>query len=304
MHDDAVGDGSWARALDGETAFEVGYRLHRLGLASEGFEVTPGYARAEEQLRRAVRVRLPPKTAWANVAEALSGEAAPEGAESDRGWYRRRFEAGEGKEVVQTVAAVTAFDTRWRPGAPVTFVVSPALRGMPCFARVVRPECGGGAIVAAGPGMPASLGLLGAVALGIEDVVMSALPEDLPAETRHFVVCMVAGSVLLAAGIGPGALDAVLTDTTRVLVPPQHRDGVIEKRIYSLEKRGLLDQPPGEIDRTIHGLARRRADRLHRAWQRGFFVPRGLTVPGLGPDAGTGDGQPFGPSAGGPEIPG
>jgi len=283
------GLGAWARVLEGEAAFEAGYRLHRLGLASEGCEVTPGYARTEEQLRRSVRVRLPPKATWSCVAEALSGEAAPEAGESDRGWYQRRFEAGEGKEAAGIAAAVAGLDTRWRPAREVTFVVSPALRGMPCFARVVRPEWGTqGGVVAAGPGMPASLWLLGAVALGIEEVVMSALPEDLPDETRHFVVCMVAGSVLLAAGIGVGALDAVLADTTRVLVPPQHRDGVIEKRIYSLEKRGLLDQPPGEIDRTIHGLGRRRADRLHRAWQRGFFVPRGLVVPGLGSDAVTG----------------
>jgi len=270
----------WARALEGDAAFEAGYRLHRLGLGGESYEVTPGYLRTEEQLRRSLRLRLPPKVAWTTVAEALGAEVA-DGPESERGWYQRRFEAGEGRDAPSLAAAMAGFDTRWKPAREVTFVVSPALRGLPCFASATAAACGGVGVVAAGPGMPASLWLLGAVALGLEAQVMEALPEDLPLETRHFVVCMVAGSVLLGAGIGPAALDLVLGDATRFLIPPQHRDGVIEKRIYSLEKRGLLDQPPGEIDRTIHGLGRRRADRLHRAWQRGFFVPRGLVVPGV-----------------------
>jgi len=28
-------------------------------------------------------------------------------------------------------------------------------------------------------------------------------------------------------------------------------------------------------------MGRRRADRVHRAWLRGFFVPRGMMLPGL-----------------------
>jgi len=278
---------SWARVLDDDAGFEVGYRLHRLGLTGRGFEVTPGYLRTEEQLRRAARMRFPPDVAWKSVAEALTGEAPPESATSDRAWYRRRYDAGEGRQAPELARAIMEIDTRWAPPGDVAFVVTPALRGIPCLSRSTLPELGAAPLIASGVGMPATLGLLGAAALGIEGPVMAALPDDLPDETRHFVVLMVAGSVLLAAGIGPQALDRLLTDATRVLIPPQHRDGVIEKLIYSLEKRGLLDQPPGEIDRTIHGLARRRADRLHRSWQRGFFVPRGSTVPGLPANAGT-----------------
>ena len=80
-------------------------------------------------------------------------------------------------------------------------------------------------------------------------------------------------------------LDGLLIDTTRSLIPPQHRADEIERRIASLARRGLIDQPPGEIERTIHGLGRRRPDRLHRAWLRGFFVPRGVVVPGVRPNA-------------------
>lgn len=276
---------SWAVTLEGEAAFEAGYRLHRLGLAGEGFEVTPGYLKAETELRRVARVRLPPPVAWASVAEALAAAEVPEGASSDRAWYRRRVEAGEGREVGAFAAKVTAIDTAWRPKVATGFLVSPAVRVMPCLARAPHEVCGGRPLVVVGPGLAESLGLLGAVALGVEAVVMDALPEALPAETRHFVVMMVAGSVLVRRGIDLAALDVLLADTTRVLLPPQHREGVLEKRVRALVKHDLVDQAPGEIERMIHGLARRRADRLLRAWQRGFFVPRGLDLAALEPGA-------------------
>jgi hypothetical protein len=268
---------SWARALASDAALEAGYRLHRLGLAGSGFEVTPGYARAEEQLRRVTRLRLPPSVPWESVAAALGGEPASEDA-ADRAWYLRRREAGEGREAAPLAAAVEGLATGWRPAGEVAFVVSPALRTLPCLASRTAAACGGSATVAAGPGLPPSLGLLGAAALGVEEVVRSGLPEELPFETVHFVVCMVAGSRLVHAGLEGAALETLLTDATRLLLPPQHREGVIERRIQSLVRHRLIDQPPGEIERTIHGLARRRADRLHRAWLRWFFVPRGVSL--------------------------
>ncbi len=243
--------------LEPEAAFEVGYRLHRLGLAGTAFEVTPGYLRTEEQLRRAMRVRLPPPATWQDLAEALSGEDAPI---DDRAWYRRRFEAGEGREA-ETLSPLSD---------AVAFVVSPALRTMPFIAP---------GIVATGPGLPHTLAALGVAAHGIAELILGALPEALTPATRHFTLLMAAGSVLVKT-LPDEQIEALLVDVTRVLIPPQHRENLIEKRILSLSNRNLLDQPPGEIERTIHGLQRRRPDRLHRAWMRGFFVPRGVVLPG------------------------
>jgi len=271
---------SWARSLEGEVGLEVGYRLHRLGLSEGAFEVTPGYRRTEEQLRRAARVRLPAAVAWRSVAEALAGEGADD---SDRAWFMRRRELGEGREGAELARAVAAIECPWRPAHEVGFVVSPALRDAPALAPRTAEACGGGPVVASGPGMPATLGLLGACALEVEDVVRAGLPEELGAETARFVACMVAGSVLVSAGLEGAALDALLIDATRTLIPPQHRADEIERRIAKLARRGLLDQPPGEIERTIHGLGRRRPDRLHRAWLRAFFVPRGVEIPGVRP---------------------
>ena len=273
---------SWARALEGEIGLEVGYRLHRLGLMDGAFEVTPGYRRAEEQLRRAARVRLPAAVGWKSVGEALAGDGADD---SDRAWFQRRRELGEGREAPELARAVAAIVCPWQPAREVGFVVSPALRDVPCPAPRTAAACGGGPVVASGPGMPASLGLLGACALEVEEVVSSGLPEQLGPETARFVAWMVAGSVLVSAGLEGAALDGLLIDTTRTLIPPQQRADEIERRIASLARRGLIDQPPGEIERTIQGLGRRRPDRLHRAWLRGFFVPRGVVVPGVRPNA-------------------
>lgn len=272
---------SWARALEGEVGLEVGYRLHRLGLVAGAFEVTPGYRRAEEQLRRAARVRLPTEVGWRSVAEALGGDGADE---ADRAWFMRRRELGEGREGAALAQAVGAIACPWQPARQVWFVASPALRDVPCLAPSTAEACGAGAVVASGPGLTASLGLLGACALEVEEAVRAGLPGELGPETVRFVALMVAGSVLVAAGLEGAALDALLIDTTRGLIPPQHRADEIERRIAGLSRRGLIDQPPGEIERTIHGLGRRRADRLHRAWLRGFFVPRGVEIPGVRPE--------------------
>lgn len=269
---------TWARTLPAGVAGEVGYRLHRLGLNGGTAEVTPGYARAEHELRRSMRLKLPPAVPWRSVREALAADAVIEGTASDRPWYQKRLEAGEGREAAALAEAVGAIDTEWRPPSAVAFVTSPALRALPFGVPSPRPECGGMPLVALGPKAPAELALLGAVALGVSGAVRAELPLDLDPEVAHFVEHMVAGTVLVNAGVAPAALDAILIQTTRALIPPQHRGGVLESRIRRLQREDLIDQPPGEIDRTIHGLSRRRADRLLRAWQRGFFLPPGLTL--------------------------
>jgi hypothetical protein len=87
--------------------------------------------------------------------------------------------------------------------------------------------------------------------------------------------------VLVRAGAVGEGLDRLLVDVVQHVLPPQHRAETLTRRIQKLADRGLFDQPPGEIERTLHGLGRRRADRVHRAWQRAFFVPRGVTIPGI-----------------------
>lgn len=271
---------AWAQVASSE---EAAYRMHRLGLSETAFEVTPGYLRAEEQLRRAMRTRFPNPVPWPSVAAAL---AAEEVSDEDRAWFAKRREAGEGREagpLVEAIAMLPAVGLTWRPPAdkPVYFLASPALRPLPALARVVAPACGAGPIIAFGPGLVPTLAVLGAAALDVEDLVVSALPAGIDPAIAHFIVLMVAGSVLVRAGAVGEGLDRLLVDVVQHVLPPQHRAETLTRRIQKLADRGLFDQPPGEIERTLHGLGRRRADRVHRAWQRAFFVPRGVTIPGI-----------------------
>ncbi|MCC6625559.1 MAG: hypothetical protein IT385_30250 [Deltaproteobacteria bacterium] len=245
----------------------VAYRLHLLGLDEAAFEVQPAYRRTELKLRPKVPRGL---VAWATVDEALAASEVPD---ADEAWFERRWQAGERELHAQLAAAMDALvrDDGWAAAlAPdVRVVVSPAVRGVPALAPATR-------TVAVGPDTPPTLVGLGVVAL-VHDFER-AIPLDVPAPTRRFTALMAAGTRALDHVRG-AALDALLEDVTRHLLPPQHRADELAAHVHALERRGLLDQPIGEIDRTIHGLGRRRADRVHRAWQRGFFLVRGGAAP-------------------------
>jgi len=246
-----------------EADVDAGYRLHLLGLQGEAaFEVQPAYLRTEQKLRPRVPRGL---VAWTTVDEALATTEVPS---DERAWFLRRWEAGESVAhagVAQSMRALVS-DPGWAAAltADARVLVSPAVRALPALAPASR------TIVVAPDGSP---GLVGLGLLALVHDLEPAIPREVPAVTRRFTALMAAGTHALAHVSGP-ALDALLVDVVRHLLPPQHRAAELAAHVRALTSRGLLDQPPGEIERTIHGLGRRRADRVHRAWQRGFFVVR------------------------------
>lgn len=258
---------------------ELGYRLHLLGLSGAGDEVPPSYRRAEEVLRRAARVPFPrdevlPK----DLVSALSG--TPD--KRDWPWFERRAQAGEAAEVGRAEGRlVAAVDALWPEAAPAeplaTLVVSPALRALPLLVgRDGGPGPGGRPLLFAGPEAVPEVLLLAALVLPhaarLEEAYLASV-RPVSAMARRFGVLMVGGSLLQQREPPSALLDRVLTAVVQEVLPPQHRGDEVARWIYAMES--CLDQPPGEIERTIHGLSRRRADRVHRAWVRRFFVPRG-----------------------------
>lgn len=258
-----------------ESRRELGYRLHLFGLTGSGDEVPPSYRRAEEALRRAARVPFPrdellPRT----LDEALVGPVEMR----DMAWFERRAQAGEAAEVERAEARlVEAVHGLWPDGAPevpvATLVVSPALRPLPLL---VGGEGGARPLILAGPEVSPEVLLLAALVLPhaarLETGYLASVRDVTPA-ARRFAVLMVGGSLLHYREPPSALLDQVLKSVVQEVLPPQHRGDEVARWINSMAS--CLDQPPGEIERTIHGLARRRADRVHRAWVRRFFVPRG-----------------------------
>lgn len=208
-----------------------------------------------------------------------AGTWEAEGAESARG---RLVVAGDGKGCgdERDGGAPLEVDDR----EPVGLILSPALRPIPILCpRASRNGAGEGeganrGLVAAGPGVSAELLVLGVLAMP----VARALEERFARashEARRLGALMVAGSRLVAMRPPDEVLEPVLEAVVRELFPPQHRQEELERLVRALVPE--LDQPPGEIERAIRGMGRRRADRVHRAWLRGFFVPRGLRIAGL-----------------------
>jgi hypothetical protein len=266
----------WLTPLEGDARREAAYRLHLLGLTGGHPEVMPGYLRTEEQLRRAAKVKLPHRPAWTSVTEALG---APSVDRSDWPWFERRLALGEGQEAAGLAAAAVALMPDWRPprvaetetGPRGMFLVtSPAVRPMPAFG-----DLAGCPVVAAGPQTSPELIVLGATARCLTEPLRASL-ADLPPTTAAFCALMAAGTAFLARAPTSDKVDAMLRIVVRDVLPPQHRAEEVHAHIQRLAPR--LDQPPGEIERTMHGLGRNRADRLHRAWLRGFFVPRGVAL--------------------------
>ena len=247
-----------ARPALGPAQVTARHRLHLLGLRGGTDEVTPGYQRGEARLRRDLPRGLP---AWESVEDALS---APESPRLDDVWFltRDRAEAAA-REAAR--AALGADTDGW-------LVLSPALRGLPSLAPGVG-------LVAAGLETPPSLCRLARAALHPAAVIARALPA-VARPVRRFSALMIAGAAL-APTLLSADLDALLTDVATHLLPPQHRGAETEALLLACRDAGLLRDHPGEIERLIHGLSRRRADRVHRAWLRGSFaLPGDATTAG------------------------
>jgi hypothetical protein len=266
--------------LADESRRDLAYRLHLLGLGGAGDDVPPSYRRAEETLRRGARVPMPaaadlPQT----VEQALSGPVDAR----DRSWFERRAQSGEAAEVERIEGKLqVSIDGLWPrplPTEPLALlVVSPAVRPLP----LIVSRDGERPLICAGPEASPEVLVLAALVLpfvtSLEAHISAApVPKRISAAARRFAILMVGGSLLHEAAPPTAVLDQILVSVVRDVLPPQHRGEEVERWIKQVTP--LLDQPPGEIERTIHGLARRRADRGHRAWVRRFFVPRGYPLP-------------------------
>ncbi len=268
----------------------LAYRLHLLGIAGGGDEVVSGYLRAEELLRRAARTPFPKEPRGfgprATVSEALQAEVVDM---RDLPWFERRQAQGEEAEAARTqerlVGEVNALLDSMVGGAgaegigagSVRLVISPALRPIPSLCPH-GDAASGTPIIAAGPDVSAELLFLAVVAMPFADEVEQRF-ERAPFAARRLAKLMVGGSRIVRASPSDALIERVLVAVVHELLPPQHRQVELEKMIRKLVPE--LDQPPGEIERAIKGMGRRRADRVHRAWLRGFFVPRGMVLPGL-----------------------
>jgi hypothetical protein len=228
---------------------EAAFGFHQEALQGS-WRAAPGYRRADAELRRLTPGRFA----------------------DERSWFETRWRTGEGEATaahaqrLASGAAQWPF-ARWLGRVEVDVVVGMALGPLP---RLLETKLGGVLRVAVGPAGPESLVALAALAHekvpGLD--ALSLQPPWCDTLPLHLAATAVVADPALAPW-----LDRLLADAGRTLLPGPEREAAFERALCRLAETRLA-QPRGEVERIARGLAKRRLDRLHRAWTRGFFVLR------------------------------
>jgi len=230
---------------------DVAYRLHRLAIDSpDDARVARGYARQDKALRR--------------------------GAQDDRTWFDRRFSLGEEASMTEAsrVLAQELDGLGWplpKGWGDTTVQRTPALRVVDVSVDSQHVATGGRA--------PAELVMVGLHGARYRELVEAQ--DDLSEADRTLLELHLGATFLVQTQPPRVDIDQLMTTAGRALLPLR---GEEEAGRVFLQRLGdtCLDQPPGEIARIASGFHSGRTDRLHRAWERGFFVPRGAKL--IAPD--------------------
>ena len=254
-----------------ETNLPVAHALHRV--AWRGLDDRLGrYVDADKRLRKAAG-KTPPEPPDSGRATASDALAASERVRWDAEWFDVRWNGGE-REAMEAAAQRIVEEARLIPDGGLVsegwaVIASPTLAGLSA-------ACPRSKRVGVGPRSEALLAVLTAV--GVE--LGLAMPlHDLNRQERRYLCLQVAASAILEATGDEEALSPWLAHALTFLSPVPSGREAHNAMIRGMAAR-LLDQPPGEIERISEGLCRAQAPRLHRAWRRGFFVPRDFDLAG------------------------
>lgn len=288
--------GPWVAEVDEAIA----YRLHVCGLTRpRPWWVAPAYARQDGALRRQAKRKagrrpargpageLPCDPAWA-LQPSGPGGGPPEdqrASSGERAWFSARWALGDraaaregAARVVREARALGGEGaegaervSRLLGGAPIRVLASAVVAGAVAHAETRR--------CAVGLTAPGGLAVLAWLAARLTPHL--GLPANLEPPLANLVAVHTAATLYLrVSDLDQAGTEALLKTAGRALLPARGDEDRARDEIWALA-REVLDQPPGEVGRMASGWHRGRTDRLHRAWQRGFFVPRGLDAPTL-----------------------
>ncbi len=228
---------------------EVAHRAHLLGLLHPS-----GYRRQDDTLRRGAR-----------LPRYRGGD--------DRSWFERRQRLGESAAMAEQAEAIASALDAW-----------PRVEGLLAPTIELTVACAAPAWPVSATRRPWRVVVAPRTAPGV--VLVAALAGSLrsflklraiPWYQRDLIAGHCAASLLVREPAFADRVDDLLRDIGLLFFPAR-----AERARFSDELRDLVarhgDQPPGEIERLVDGLAKGRLDRLHRAWLRDFFTPRGTVL--------------------------
>ncbi len=96
----------------------------------------------------------------------------------------------------------------------------------------------------------------------------------------HVLELHIAATVLISRPAFKDHVDPLLNQVGKTLLPQPGSEGIAQAQLERLAET-TLEQAHGEVQRIASGMHMGRTDRLHRAWSRGFFLPRNTTLEAL-----------------------
>ena len=251
--------------------FEACRIAHACALRDTAPYAVPSYRKRDRDLRKrgSFKGKVTDGTRGLDLVDLLERDEMLHG---DDPWFDKRWSLGEQTAVVRASAEIAQQAEKLGSfeldlGDSIDVTASAAIRwSVGVQSRVLVATRGTGYHV-----------LLAAIASRLrKHVSLSALSHF----DRHVLELHIAATVLVNQPAFASHVDRLLNQVGRELMPQPGSEGIAKAQLIRLGE-SVLEQAYGEIERIGSGLHQGRTDRLHRAWSRGFFVPRGVSLSGL-----------------------
>ena len=244
---------------------------HEAALQDSAPYALPAYRKRDRDLRKRAYFKGKMESA-ADNRDLMEKLLTPSSGAPENGWFKKRWELGEesavrnaSQRITDETNALGTFGFVLHDRYQVTS--SAAIRwSLACDKTVF--------VSMTGTGYHA---LVASVASKVRHLL--AL-EALSSFDRHVLEMHIGATILVAKPEFSGHLDQLLSDVGRDLLPQPGSEGIARAQLQRVAET-VLEQAHGEVERIASGLHQGRTDRLHRAWSRGFFLPRGVSLDSL-----------------------
>ena len=241
---------------------------HTAALQESAPYALPAYRKRDRDLRKRAffKIKIEPSAFESDLVDQLHLTAAPP---DDGGWFEKRWALGEEKAVHEASERIAKEAEQLG-----TFGLNLLEQYEVTASAAIRYSLASGpTILVTMQGSAYHVLLAGIAAKARPFLTLS----DLSHFDRHVLELHIASTILIACKDFSEHVDPLLHHVGRDLLPQPGSEGIAQAQLQRLAET-VLEQPHGEVERIASGMHQGRTDRLHRAWSRGFFLPRGVDL--------------------------
>ena len=244
---------------------------HLHALQDSAAYAVPAYRKRDLDLRKRASFKGKPNPS-ASDFNLLEQIAAPSQDIEDNDWFSKRWALGE-ETAVQEASERIAKEAQELG----TFGLKLLDEYGVTASAPIRWSLASGSNVLVTMGGTGYHVLLACIASSLRPTLTLEIPSDFD---KHVLELHIAATILVAMPEFSSHVDPLLKQIGRALLPQPGSEGIAQAQLERLAE-ATLEQARGEVQRIASGMHMGRTDRLHRAWSRGFFLPRGTTLEGL-----------------------